>query len=127
MNKFIYKGPFIAKPRMTQRDKWKKRPSVEKYFACKDLIKLKAKKEKFSLAPDCNVKVMIPMPKSWSKKKKKEMAGKPHTQKPDVDNLLKSVFDMLLPEDSYVHTVCVQKIWSIHPSVEDYLISIENK
>ena len=26
----------VAKPRMTQRDKWKKRPVVDKYYAYKD-------------------------------------------------------------------------------------------
>ena len=35
------------------------------------------------------------MPKSWSKKKKSEMDGQPHTSPPDLDNLQKLVCDAL--------------------------------
>jgi len=37
----------------------------------------------------------LPMPKSWSKKKKSAMAGRPHRQKPDRDNI-----DKAAPGDS---------------------------
>jgi len=37
----------------------------------------------------------MPMPKSWNKKKKREMLGQFHTQTPDMDNLIKAVKDCL--------------------------------
>jgi len=35
---FIVKGSLVPKPRMTQRDKWAKRPIVERWFVYKDLV-----------------------------------------------------------------------------------------
>ncbi|RXK19069.1 RusA family crossover junction endodeoxyribonuclease [Macrococcus sp. DPC7161] len=35
----------------------------------------------------------MPMPKSWSNKKRKEKNKSHHTNKPDIDNLLKTVLD----------------------------------
>lgn len=67
----------VPKPRMTQADKWKKRPPVLKYFAFKDEVKL----NKITL-PESHYHIIfiLPMPKSWSKTKRSEMNGKPHQQ-----------------------------------------------
>jgi len=55
----------------------------------------------------------LPMPKSWTKKKKAQMLGKPHTQKPDIDNLLKALLDAVYADDSCVHTLSgVKKVWT---------------
>ena len=35
------------------------------------------------------------VPTSYSKKKKKELLGQPHTNKPDIDNITKIIFDSL--------------------------------
>lgn len=59
-----------------------------------------------------NITFVIQMPKSWSKKKKRELDGEPHTQKPDLDNILKGFKDSLCENDSYVHSyknIC--KVW----------------
>ena len=37
----------------------------------------------------------VPMPASWGKRKKAEALNSPHTQKPDVDNVTKAIFDGL--------------------------------
>lgn len=67
---------------------------------------------KFSLCNEFKVIFILPMPNSWSKKKKEAMIGKPHQQKPDIDNLLKFVMDSLLPEgDECVHEISAKKIW----------------
>jgi Holliday junction resolvase RusA-like endonuclease len=62
----------------------------------------------------------IPMPKSWSKKKRALMAGTPHTSKPDLDNLLKTVKDALngvvWPDDGQIAKFgLVAKYWSHDP------------
>jgi len=52
------------------------------------------------------------MPQSWSKKKRAEMRGKPHQQRPDLDNLIKAFKDALCEDDSHVHTYFeMKKIW----------------
>jgi Holliday junction resolvase RusA-like endonuclease len=42
------------------------------------------------------------MPQSWSKKKRVAMDGQPHQQKPDLDNLTKSLLDALFEDDSHL-------------------------
>ena len=105
----------VAKPRMTQSDKWKKRPSVLKYRAFCDLCRL----HKVEL-PECGAGITfyIPMPRSWPKKKKEAMNGQPHQQKPDLDNLLKSLLDALYSDDSGVwHLAEVEKLWAYEGSI----------
>jgi Holliday junction resolvase RusA-like endonuclease len=63
----------------------------------------------------------IKMPKSWSKKKKAEMWGNPHTSKPDIDNLVKAVLDALngvaFCDDSQIYEITSRKIWCDEPYV----------
>jgi Holliday junction resolvase RusA-like endonuclease len=98
----------VAKPRMTQGDKWKKRPKVTRYRAFKDQVAL----NKIELS-ECGARVLflIPMPKSWSKKKKGEMIGKPHKQKPDLDNLIKALGDAVYKDDSVIWNITATKRW----------------
>ena len=111
MKKTFYINP-LPKPRMTRADRWKKRPCVLKYWEYKDDLKLKLKMCDINIDDVIKVKFGVPMPKSWSKKKKKEMNGKPHQQRPDVDNLMKGLMDSLFQEDSHIHTIHAKKVWS---------------
>ena len=54
----------------------------------------------------------IPMPKSWSKKKKYQMSLHVHQQKPDLDNLVKALLDAVFNDDSHVHSIIAYKFWS---------------
>lgn len=55
----------------------------------------------------------LPMPASWSKKKRRAMNGAPHQQKPDVDNLTKALLDALCEEDSFVWQIeRMEKRWA---------------
>lgn len=103
----------IGKPRMTQVDKWHKRPATDRYWELKAQMKQIAEGYKFTL-PESNYHMIfyIPMPDSWPKKKKLEMDGQPHKQKPDKDNLEKGVLDALCKEDSYVWDGRVTKYWA---------------
>ena len=102
----------VAKPRMTRSDRWKKRPVVLKYWQFKDALKEKAEQKNWNLSKDITIYFSIAMPKSWSKKKKKQMNKQPPQQKPDIDNLIKSVLDSLAEDDSYVYSVKAVKSWS---------------
>lgn len=97
---------------MTRSDAWKKRKCVVKYFAYKDELRREAKKYEFVPSNPIMITFHVPMPKSWSDKKKKKMMLKPHTQKPDIDNFLKAYLDCLLDEDSHIyHLKDVMKVW----------------
>jgi len=60
----------------------------------------------------------MPMPRSWSNKKKKLMDGKPHTQRSDVDNLLKALLDSIYEEDSHIWDISIRKVWSYEGAIE---------
>jgi Holliday junction resolvase RusA-like endonuclease len=60
----------------------------------------------------------IPMPKSWSRKKKFRYAGTPHQQKPDIDNLLKALLDALYSDDSHIWTIRIEKTWATTGFIE---------
>ena len=106
----------VAKPRMTQRDKWKKRPVVDKYYAYKDAMNAEALQMGLPGIPGRIESLIfhVQMPKSWSKKKKEAMNGKPHRQTPDLDNLLKAFQDALCTEDKHVYAIAagLGKFWS---------------
>jgi len=111
--------PPCSKPRMTQRDRWKKRQCVLDFFAFRDRIKQEIKKIDTLLIKEppfdwdnLTVIFLVPMPKSWSKKKKALMAGKPMQQRPDLDNYLKGLFDATHKEDSSIWKVTASKIWT---------------
>lgn len=103
----IYDITPMGKPRMTQRDRWKKRPVVLRYHAFKDEVRLK----KVELPESYHIIFVLPMPKTWSKKKKEAMKGTAHQQTPDKDNLEKALLDALHTNDAHIWTGCVSKIW----------------
>lgn len=100
----------VPKPRMTQSDRWKKRPCTQRYWEYKDEIR---KQMKDWIMPESGYHMIfhIPVPQSWSKKKKAEMIGRPHQQKPDKDNLEKAFLDSIFEEDCHIWDGRVTKIW----------------
>tara|TARA_Y100001951_G_C11184171_1_gene207678 strand:+ start:247 stop:630 length:384 start_codon:yes stop_codon:yes gene_type:complete len=107
-----------AKPRMTQRDKWAKRQVVTDYFAFRDSVRQQIKEllalqnnDEEKSWEELDIGFFIPMPKSWSKKKKLLMAGTPHKQRPDLDNYIKGLLDAILEEDCIVWRVSARKLW----------------
>jgi Holliday junction resolvase RusA-like endonuclease len=59
----------------------------------------------------------IPMPKTWSKKKRDLMRLQPHQQTPDVDNLLKAVLDATHKQDCAVWSLWAEKRWSDYGAI----------
>jgi Holliday junction resolvase RusA-like endonuclease len=104
----VYDIDPVAKPRMTKSDRWKKRPATAKYWAFKD----KVRQLGIKYDNGYSITFVIPMPKSWSKKKKESMCRKPHQQKPDADNLVKALLDAIFDEDKHIwHLGEIKKIW----------------
>ena len=101
----------VAKPRMTQRDKWDKRKCVVRYREFCNHFRLLLQKHKIEIGDTLNIVFYLPMPKSWSYEKKMEYWCKPHKQKPDIDNLVKSVLDASFKDDSHVWEIKASKVW----------------
>ena len=58
------------------------------------------------------VTFVFKMPKSWSKKRRKEMDGAWCSKRPDIDNAIGAVMDALFAEDSnVVHLHYCSKLW----------------
>jgi len=109
-----YKVVPVSKPRMTQKDRWAKRIPVQRYWAFKDEVRLKK-----IVVKECGstVTFCLPMPQSWSKKKRDAMRGQPHQQKPDIDNLLKALLDAIFDEDERVWSISCSKKWADEGSI----------
>lgn len=87
---------------------------LEKYNQYKiDLCALcKSKNFKLPSQGLC-IRFFIPMPKTWKIWQRQIMNGKLHRSRPDIDNLMKAVFDSLMAEDKYIgHLGEVAKIWT---------------
>lgn len=101
----------MGKPRMTRRDKWMVRPAVARYREFSDALR-----KFFEMVPLKNISELsweayIPMPESWSAKKKALMSGTPHRTKPDRDNIDKAILDSLFDDDSGIYTGKMTKLW----------------
>ncbi len=60
-----------------------------------------------------HITFIMPMPESWSKKKKRNADGKPHRLKTrnDIDNLTKGLLDALFQEDGHIWDIKITKKW----------------
>ena len=108
MNTYTVPGEPVAKPRMTRQDKWIQRPKVVKYRGYADRVRLFCKGR-------CGGRIRMvfymPLPNSYSKKKKAEMAGTPHLGTPDCDNMIKGVCDALMGDDRGIWYIEAAKYW----------------
>ncbi len=102
----------VAKPRMTRRDKWAKRPCVLRYWDFVDQLKAEAIKNQYQPSKILSLVFVLPMPSSWSARKRESMRYKKHEQTPDLDNLIKAFKDALLKQDKAVHSYgFMHKCW----------------
>lgn len=99
----------VAKPRMTRSDRWSGRSCVQQYWAFKDEVRLAMGGREFP--HPAHIVFILPMPASWSEKRKRQHDGQPHCQRPDWDNLAKALTDALFDEDSHLFDIRVTKRW----------------
>ena len=117
--------------RMTQSDKWKTNPNhtdpkkrqrkpVQEYFKFKDSVVTQSNAIGYIIKDAIDVVFFIPMPHTWSEKKKKQYVGMPHKQKPDTDNILKGFCDALTKDDSTIWSMSAKKYWAYKGSILIY-------
>lgn len=87
-----------------------------RYWEYKDRLKLLWGDRE---VPDkLNLIFVLPMPKSWSGKKRLAMKGQPCQSKPDIDNLVKGWMDALLDDDARIWSIQASKVWGETGSIE---------
>lgn len=81
----------------------RRKMQLDKYNAYKEEIRWWARVNKFEMPRQCfAIWFYIPFPKTWLRYKKKclQMHGAAHESTPDWDNLIKALFDALMPRKS---------------------------
>lgn len=109
----------IGKPRMTRNGLWDKRARA--YYQYKQALHLLF--PGYELPEVLEISFVLPMPKSWSGKKKRQMFGQPHQSKPDIDNLVKGFTDALATRekgDQHIHTIRADKKWGESGYIRTY-------
>lgn len=99
--------------RQVHSDRWANRPIVLKYRAYKTELQLRLQTNGFKECPEqIELLFEMPMPISWSLKKRIETLGLPHKSKPDLDNLVKAILDSWGCNDSHCWNIAARKVWS---------------
>ena len=106
----IIPGEPAAKPRMTRRDKWLKRPATARYWAWV------AKAQKIELKDHDPLRIIVSayfgFPKSYGRKRQEYLKGQFHRKRPDGDNVLKAVVDALWKDkDQRIAVKTIIKRW----------------
>lgn len=104
----IYDITPIGKPRMIRSDRWRSRPETSAYW----FFKAQVRRLGITLPESgYHITFVLPMPKSWSKKKRQQHDGQPHQTKPDKDNLEKALLDAIFDDDCRIWDGRVTKRW----------------
>jgi Holliday junction resolvase RusA-like endonuclease len=118
---FLFDVVPMGAVRMNRADRWRKRPVVLQYFQFIDRLREQAKDLKFELGKTFNAVYFLPMPDSWSNKKKEKMNGSIHESKPDTDNITKGIKDALRENDSDIWWEKAEKRWAYKGSILIYV------
>ncbi|WP_438446850.1 RusA family crossover junction endodeoxyribonuclease [Gorillibacterium sp. sgz5001074] len=110
--------------RMTGRGKWTS-PTAKRYLQWKESLGymlMAQRPQQTDYAVAVKARFYIRIPDSWSKKKREEAEGKPVTVKPDIDNLVKGLFDaangIVWKDDNQVVRCEAEKLYSMNPRIE---------
>lgn len=117
--------------RMTRRGKFTS-STAQRYLQYKSFIGYEFKKQRKGdpLKGPIEVEIIftMPIPESWSLKKKREALGGYHTKKSDIDNLIKGCFDaankIVWEDDNQVCKVSAIKIYGNIPGIRMTVLSI---
>lgn len=113
----------VPAPRMNRSDRWKKRPGVMRYRAFRDRLRELGVK----LPEPCKVVFWLPMPPSWPESKRQRMLTQPHRQKPDLDNLVKALWDATSKRDERLWQLQAEKRWGGFGAIEVVALAEESE
>lgn len=104
--------------RQTQRSQIEPSLSLQRYWAFRDELRTKAALAGYEPGEVIDIVFYLPMPASWSRRKRRQMDGTPHRQKPDTDNLLKAFADALLVDDCHIWDMRGRKFWAVDGAIQ---------
>jgi len=116
MNVLTIPGPPIAlkRPRFSHGSVFDSQAEIKS--GLKWIIKSQWNHEPLDGPIFIDIKFHFPIPKSWSKKKREELTGKPHVNTPDLDNCIKLILDVMnevvFVDDRLVYSIRAEKIYS---------------
>lgn len=109
------KDQFLAQKRVFRNDADAARAEMlRRYFDWCNSVRAQAglqTKILLTVAVRLTVMVYVPMPESWSQKKRRCQLGTPHLVKPDADNFLKGLCDALFANDQLLYSQHIEKYW----------------
>ena len=115
MTEYLFNIEPCPAPRMVNSDRWNPSKAASRYFGFRNHLRSLANIQGLDGLP-CTLNTLIfhlPLPASWSKRKKDRMRNTPHQQTPDLDNLCKAFLDALCPRDSHIHCIeSMKKVWN---------------
>ena len=123
--RLVIPGAAPGKPRMTQQDKWKKRPRVVRYREWCDRVRA-AVGDSLPAVEDVaevNWTAHYEPPRSWSKKRRVAAMGQRHRTKPDRDNIDKAILDCLFAKDERIADGTLRKRWDWKARLEVEIIT----
>lgn len=104
----LYPVDPVSAPRQVRSHAWNPTSHVKRYRAYQTELLVRGLQIP---TPVCHLIFVMPIPPSWSERKKAEHDGQPHQQKPDRDNLEKAVLDTAFGEDCHLWHGATSKIW----------------
>lgn len=92
------------------------------YYIFQSQVKEQYCHEPINIPISIKLKYFMPMPKSWSKKRKLEKESQVHDTKSDLDNLIKFSLDamngLVYRDDALIYEIYAIKIYSSEPRTE---------
>lgn len=134
-SKFLFNVSPMGAVRTTQRQKWVD-PSAKRYNAYKQAIAGSAASQSIVGQPTpaplaLKMVFVMPIPESWSKKKRWDALNKAHMTKPDLDNLIKGCTDALngvvWQDDKQIVSVEATKVYGFEPRIELYVTELRGQ
>lgn len=117
--------------RMSSSDKWKTNPLhknpqkrqrivVGKYFNFKNKVRQQALEMNYKMSGILEIIFLVPIPNSWSEKKKIRHNKQPVITRPDIDNYCKAFMDAIEIEDGFVWKIIAEKRHAFKGSILVY-------
>lgn len=134
-NNFTVQHAPVGKPTMSQRDRWKERDAVVRYRSFCDAVREACTGKRDQKIDGMLYMAMIAfahrrIPKSYSDTRRQALEGQICDEKPDTDNITKSVGDALFGEDKWLGGTQCWKFWAYDDEeerVDVFLIPIPLK
>ena len=113
--------PRVTRNRAGQSVTYTPKPTRDYEKLVRDVAALHCKKIFFTGPVQVNIDFGLPIPKSWSKKRRREAVGEYHASRPDLDNLAKAVLDgmegIVFADDRQIASLVLTKQYTDHPDV----------